>query len=105
MNHNNEIICSVCGNTLVKYYDNVTRVVRTTGGKRKMIKIPRFRCEICGHIQRDLPDYIFPYKQYEKEVIEGVLEGYITSDTIGYENYPSETTMKRWRALKKHPPL
>lgn len=72
MNHNNEIICSVCGNTLVKYYDNVTRVVRTTGGKRKMIKIPRFRCEICGHIQRDLPDYIFPYKQYEKEVIEGV---------------------------------
>ncbi|MEQ2698093.1 DUF6431 domain-containing protein, partial [Hungatella hathewayi] len=46
---------------------------------------------------RELPDYIFPYKQYEAEVIRGVLEGFITCETYGYEDYPCEMTMVRWR--------
>ena len=45
-----------------------------------------------------LPDYILPYKHYESEIIFGVLEGLIDLDTYGYEDYPCETTMNRWRA-------
>lgn len=92
-------ICSICGEPL-KYYDSVSRIVRTKARQTRKIKIPRYQCRTCGYIHRNLPDYIFPYKQYEAEVIVGVLEGLITSNTIGYEDYPCEMTMLRWKALK-----
>ena len=44
-----------------------------------------------------MPKNILPFKHYEKDIIEGVTEGWITSDTLGYEDYPCEMTMKRWR--------
>ena len=43
-----------------------------------------------------LPDEFFPYKQYSAEIINGVLDGSITSDTLEYEDYPCEATMHRW---------
>lgn len=52
----------------------------------------------CQTLHRELPDFIFPYKQYEAEVIQGVLEGFITTETSGYEDYPCEMTMVRWKA-------
>lgn len=60
----------------------------------------RVRCMKCSAVHRKLPDFIFPYKQYESEVIIGVLEGFITPDTVGYEDYPCEMTMMRWIARK-----
>lgn len=39
---------------------------------------------------------VFPYKQYEAELISGVVEGLITAETLGFEDYPCESTMKRW---------
>lgn len=89
-------ICQRCGKPL-KYYDSVPRIVRTTARKTCQIKVRRFRCTSCKQVHRELPDYIFPYKQYEVEVIRGVLEGFITCETYGYENYPCEMTMIRWR--------
>jgi len=93
---NNESICSLCGGEL-KYYDKVKRIVRTKYRKTYWIKIRRLKCTSCGVMHRKLPEFIFPYKQYETKVIRGVLEGLITSDTLGFENYPCETTMNRWR--------
>lgn len=90
-------ICTYCGYSM-KYYDSVPRIVRTKGRKTSQVKIQRFRCPNCGHTHRNLPDYIFPYKQYEAEIIRGVLEGFITPETIGYEDYPCEITMVRWKA-------
>lgn len=95
----NDMICPDCSGQL-KYYDSVQRIVRTKGRQTRWIKISRLRCPHCGSIHRDLPDYIFPYKQYEAEVIRGVLEGYITCETYGYEDYPCEMTMIRWKAHK-----
>lgn len=89
-------ICHDCGIKL-KRYDKVSRIVRTKGGNFSWIEIERFRCPNCGQIRRKLPDYIFPYKQYDADLIRGVLEGFITCETYGYEDYPSEITMKRWR--------
>lgn len=91
-----EYLCSICGNKL-RYYDSVPRVMRTKNRYTIWIKVQRFRCPSCGRIHRKLPDYIFPYKQYEAEVIRGVLEGFITCETYGYEDYPCEMTMIRWK--------
>ncbi len=94
-----ETSCSACGGDL-KYYDSVPRLVRTKGRETCSIRIRRLRCLNCGGIHRELPAFIFPYKQYETEIISGVQEGLITSDTFGYEDYPCETTMVRWRTQK-----
>ena len=82
---NDKSICQNCGSKL-KRYDKVSRIVRTKGGKTSWIEIERFRCPVCGQIHRELPDYIFPYKQYEAEVIRGVLEGFITCETYGNDH-------------------
>lgn len=94
-----ERVCPKCGGEL-RYYDSAKRIVRTKGRMTNWITIQRLRCPACGKIHRALPDDIFPYKQYEAEVIRGVLEGFITCETFGYEDYPCEMTMIRWRAQK-----
>lgn len=81
-----ESTCPRCGGCL-KYYDSVQRIVRTKNRKSEFIRIRRLR---------ELPDFIFPYKQYESEIIRGVLEGLITCETLGFEDYPCEMTMLRW---------
>lgn len=93
-------VCLECGKPL-KYYDSVLRIIRSKARKTNYIKVPRFRCPHCGEIHRELPDYIFPYKQYETEIIRGVLEGFITCETIGYEDYPCEMTMIRWKTSQE----
>lgn len=87
--------CPKCGGQL-KYYDRVERIVRTKGRKTWKIPLRRLRCSRCGSVHRELPELIFPYKQYEAEVIIGVLEGFITCETMGFEDYPCEMTMFRW---------
>ena len=94
-----ETVCPVCGSFL-KYYDSVKRVVRTKRRQTRRIVIRRLRCQKCKTIHRALPAFIFPYKQYETEVILGVLEGLITSEVLGFEDYPAEITMDRWRSQK-----
>jgi len=95
----NETACPNCGGRL-KYYDTIQRIVRTQGRNSKWIEVRRLKCIECLYLHRELPEYIYPYKQYEAEVITGVLEGLITTDTFGYEDYPCEATMIRWRTRK-----
>lgn len=94
------MVCDLCGNDM-KYYDSVRRIVRGKYGKTKWIRIKRFKCSICGSVRRKLPNYILPYKQYESEIIMGVLEGFITCETLGYEDFPCEMTMLRWKSSRK----
>jgi len=92
-----ETVCPKCGGRL-RYFDTVKRIVRTKGRKTWWIPLRRLRCAVCGSVHRELPALIFPYKQYEAEVIMGVLEVILTSETLGFEDYPCEMTMSRWRA-------
>lgn len=88
--------CQKC-NTELKRHDVVKRYVR---GKNKTIKcllIERYQCPHCHTIHREIPSTVYLYKQYEAEIIDGVREGLIDSSTLGFEDYPSEMTMKRWR--------
>lgn len=86
----------------MSYYDTVRRVVRHKGGIKTKIYVPRYQCKTCHIIRRELPENVYPFKQYEAEIIDGVLEGFISSDAIGFEDYPSEMTMKRWRTQLSH---
>ena len=91
--------CPRCGGRL-KYYDSVPRLVRTKGRQTSRVPMRRLRCSGCGAIHRELGGLFFPYKQYEAEVIFGVLEGLITCETLGFEDYPCEMTMLRWLSQK-----
>lgn len=91
--------CPDCGGQL-KYYDSVSRIVRTKRRHTTWVKVRRLRCNKCRRLHRELPESICPYKQYEAEIIRGVLEGLITCETIGYEDYPCEMTMTRWTASR-----
>ena len=64
----NQSICPKCGGQL-KYYDHVQRLVRTKFGNKKWVAIRRLRCCKCHAVHRELPDFIFPYKQYEADII------------------------------------
>lgn len=97
---NNESTCPKCGGAL-KYYDSVKRIVRTKNRITDWISIRRMRCANCRALHRELPDGILPFKQYETEVIIGVLEGLITCETLGFEDYPCEVTMIRWLNTQK----
>lgn len=91
----NEEKCPSCGGYL-RYYDKVKRMVRIEGGCKRYIKIRRMKCTSCRKLHRELPNHVLPYKQYTYEIIMGVLNGHITSDILGYEDYPCEMTMFRW---------
>ncbi len=97
---NDRAVCPKCGGEL-RHYDTVDRIVRTKARRTEWIKLRRLRCVKCRTLHRVLPDTLFPYKQYEAEVIRGVLEGLITCETIGFEDYPCEMTMNRWKAQKE----
>lgn len=80
----------------MKYFDKTPRIIRTKHRKTEWIDIRRLKCSKCGSLHRELPDNIYEYKQYEADIIDGVIEGLITSDTLGFEDYPCEQTMTNW---------
>lgn len=92
-------ICPLCGGNL-KYYDKVSRIVRTRYNKTDWVYIRRLRCLKCSTLHRELPDYLMPYKHYEREIIVGVIEGLIDSDILGFEDYPCELTIRKWIMAK-----
>lgn len=96
----NTSLCPKCGGRL-GYFDTVKRIVRTRARATEWRNIRRLRCTNCGSLHRELPEDLFPYKQYESEVIIGVLEDLITCETLGFEDYPCEMTMKRWKAQEQ----
>lgn len=93
----NDMACPLCNGPL-KYYDSVSRIIRLAERKTKYIKMRRFKCAECGHVHRELPKFVLPYKQYRKEIVFGVISNKITYETLGYEDYPCEMTMDRWKA-------
>lgn len=88
-------VCPDCGGNL-RYYDSVKRIVRTRYGKTNFIKVRRLKCDVCKKVHRELPDYILPFKHYEADIIFGVVEGLISPDVLGFEDYPCQSTINEW---------
>ena len=93
-------VCPKCGGDL-KYYDTIRRKVLSKRRVCTKLYIRRFQCLGCGALHNEIPEVIFPYKHYEAEIIRGVQEGLITSNTLGFEDYPCESTMRSWISRKK----
>ena len=92
--------CPKC-NGEVRKYGFAEKVVKSKKGEKSVVKLQRTQCLECGVVSRVYPDYILPYKQYERDIIEGVQEGLIDETVSGFEDYPCELTMKRWRGTQK----
>ena len=67
-----ESFCPICGGEL-KYFDKVPRIVRTKYRHTEWNEIRRLKCSKCGVLHRELPDNIYIYKQYEADIIDGVI--------------------------------
>ncbi len=88
-------ICPCCGEAL-RYRDSRKRIRRLGGEKKEHIQVRRLFCERCGRLHAELPDCLVPHKHYDAKIIEDVLDGEITQDTLAYEDYPCAATMQRW---------
>lgn len=73
MTYDNGPICPHCGGQ-THYYDKAKRIVKGKYGESKKIYVYRYRCSQCGEIHRVIPDTLIPFKHYEKEIIQGVIE-------------------------------
>ena len=79
--------------------------MRGKNHSKKFIYVGRYKCPKCKTIHRDLPEYLYPFKHYEADIIDGVVEGLIGPETLGFEDYPCEETMKRWKKQEIKPRL
>jgi hypothetical protein len=79
--------------------------VRGKNHSKELVSIERYKCPKCKKIHRNLPDNLYPFKHYESDIIDGVREGLISPETLGFEDFPCEETMKRWKKLGIKPRL
>ena len=94
-----EPVCPKCGSPL-RLRDHKKRIWRKDGGKTQWVAIGRYRCTNgdCHKLHNALPDFLLPYKHYDRELVEDVIEGVVyEEDPRRDAAYPSDTTMQRWR--------
>ena len=94
------MVCPICGGE-VKHRDYVRRMVRSGGPGREWVEIERMICCKCGHVGRYLPDWLYPFKHYRKDIIDGFVAGRLTSTNLIFEDYPCEMTILRWTRSHK----
>jgi predicted RNA-binding Zn-ribbon protein involved in translation (DUF1610 family) len=82
--------CPYCGGELL-CRDHVTRGVIHADGTVETLLIRRMFCPDCGHLHRELPDFVQPFKHYASGVIETVLDG--NNSVCSAEN----STLSRWK--------
>lgn len=98
-----DTVCPECGSPLCKR-DKKRRIHKIAGGKKQWFIINRLKCTNanCGRLHSELPDCFVPYKHYDAELIEDVVDEVQTSDDLETENYPCEGTMKHWKCWVSH---
>ena len=75
---NEDSICPTCGAPLTAR-DHRKRVRKKERGEKSWVMIRRLVCtnKDCNHLHNELPDFLIPYKHYESQLIEDVLEEYM----------------------------
>ena len=94
---NEDSICPICGAPLTTR-DHRKRVWKKECGKKSWVMIRRLVCtnKDCNHLHNELPDFLIPYKHYEAQLIEDVIDETITEDDVVEMDYPSLMTIKVW---------
>lgn len=91
--------CPLCGGRLY-YYSTVKRIVKHGSGVKSQVYISRLHCEKCGKEHRALPSCVLPYKHYDATIILGFKTGAYSTNDLDFEDYPSESTVRRWKLEK-----
>ena len=94
-------VCPECQSPM-KYRDTRQRHIRQEGGVKLWGQIRRLFCKKCRRLHNELPINLSPYKHYEVEVIEGVVDEVVTQDDLESEDYPCAKTIERWKMWIKH---
>lgn len=89
------MLCPECGGGLA-HRDNRYRISKDYHGRKRWLRIRRLKCSNCSRLHNELPDSLTPYKHYKTEIIENVLDAVSTPQDETTEDYPCESTMKRW---------
>ena len=63
--------CPLCGGRLHAIGTRRRHFIRDDG-EPAVLMIHRYRCEGCGHIHHELPDFLLPYKQHIAATFEKV---------------------------------
>lgn len=79
------------------------RIHKKEGGQEEWYKIEVRKCTVksCRKSHRLLPDKSIPYKHYDADLIEAVIDGQAGEEDPTLEEGPSPSTMKRWREWGK----
>lgn len=98
--------CPDCGGTL-EPKEWRKRLKKKAGGEKQFRYIEIRRCKNCGKSTTLLPDDQLPYKHYEEQLVEKVIDDDLTEEELlEIDNYPCEATIARWVAwaeqLKKN---
>lgn len=81
-----------CGGEVVKRGSKGRYIINDEGVRNRFI-LKRVYCPACDRLHMVVPDFIEPYKQYDKHVIEGVRNG--TNNCSAADN----ATLYRWKKL------
>lgn len=82
--------CPICSGELSVRSSKNRKVIKDDGTK-DTYRLRVLKCSSCGKIHTELPDFIQPFKHYESEVIETVIDG------EGYSCPAEESTQRHWR--------
>lgn len=86
-----EKIPSPCCGKSMSVAGTRNRKSKERSGNTKILNIRRLRCNQCGGIHHELPDFLVPYKRYESECIEAVL-----TNPSNHDVPADESTLFRW---------
>ena len=87
------VFCPQCGGRL-RYRDSVLRNVKNLLSEAMRFLLRRLKCQACGKLHRELPNTICPYKHYEADVIQAVIDGSEEASSCSAD----DSTIRRWKS-------
>lgn len=94
------IYCPLCGGA-VYYRDRKTRDVKRLNGEVWHFRLRRMLCEVCEKLHTEIPELIQPYKHYDSETIQSIIDGNEDAKACGAD----DSTIQRWKSeFKKATP-
>lgn len=75
----------------MKFRNTKRRSVKDNSGRKIPFNLKRYHCAVCNKLHTEIPDIIFPYRQYEKSVIEEVCKGNISTFS------GDDSTIRYWK--------
>jgi len=84
--------CPLCSGS-VYHRDNKTRYLKNANGDRCRFSLRRMLCELCKTLHTEIPEIIQPYKHYDSETIQSVLDGNKEAKAC----VADDSTIRRWK--------